>query len=460
MQTETEYIQTTNDSIQQKTLYTYGANNLISIMKTINSHGDTLQTSMNYSGNYQVAPYTGMSQKFMINYPVEITHFFKNKAIGGNLTMYKQVINSLDTMYLPDKTSSLETPISLTSFTPFNGTTMDSHYGTPNLTFLSYDARGNIREIEDRAGISTTYLWGYEYQYPIAAIKNATFSQVQSALGMSNVDTQLSALGIPDTAKVNALRTQLANAMISTYSYQPLIGLISATNPQEVTTRYNYDTFGRLWFAWNDDKKIFSHYHYGYQNAPDNGEGGYTTPSAVISVNASSYTLDTTGTATISISGGSGNYTYNWYLETSSGAVLSSSLNTTSTSFSFTCSQTGTLTVQCVVTDILTGQSVAFNKTIACYTALSCGRRFTQGTTGTGTVTATGGSGSYYYSWDFKDSFTDLFINNHTTSTSFSFVCSEAGSMTLQCVVTDNQTGQSVTLTKPITVISNGGPPD
>jgi hypothetical protein len=118
-----------------------------------------------------------------------------------------------------------------------------------------------------------------------------------------------------------------------------------------------------------------------------------------------------------------------------------------------------------VVTDNQTGQTATSNKTITCNAALtaslSCALRFTQNATGTATVTATGGSGSYYYSWDFKDSSgTDLSINNHTTSTSFSFVCSEAGSMTLQCVVTDNQTGQSVTLTKPITVISNGGPPD
>jgi len=464
---ETNYDNNGANPVSITTNYTYNSYNLPQSITTTTSNptAGNIKRNITYPSGYSSSIFQIMQQKNMLNYPVETTIYKGSNLVSSQLITYRQVIANNDTLYMPDKMYAIETSSPLGSFTPYNGVSMDSHYGTPNLVFVDYDSKGDIKETKDHAGISTSYLWSYNYQYPVAQIKNVTFSQVQSALGMSNVETQLSALAIPDTTKTNALRKQLPQAMVSTYTYQPHIGMTTETNPQGVITRYTYDTFGRLWLTRNDDKNFLSRYRYGYQNAPDNGEGGYTTPSAVISVSASSYTLGATGSATASASGGSGGYTYNWYLETSSGAVLSSSLNTTSTSFSFTCSQTGTLTVQCVVTDNQTGQTATSNKTITCNAALtaslSCALRFTQNATGTATVTATGGSGSYYYSWDFKDSSgTDLSINNHTTSTSFSFVCSEAGSMTLQCVVTDNQTGQSVTLTKPITVISNGGPPD
>jgi hypothetical protein len=434
-QTATEYDLTTGDSIQQKTFYTYGANNLISAIKTINSHGDTLQTSMNYSGNYQVAPYTGMYQKFMVNYPIEITHFLKNKVIGGNLTTYKQVINSLDTMYLPDKTYSVETTIPFTSFTPFNGTTMDSHYGTPNLTFLSYDAKGNIREVEDRAGISTTYLWGYEYQYPIAAIKNAIFSQVKSALGMSNVDTQLSALTIPDTAKVNALQKQLTKAMVSTYTYQPLIGMTSEINPQNVTTNYIYDVFGRLFLTRNDDKNLLVKYRYGYYDAPDNGMGGYTytaLSTSGIKTNYPSYVVNTSGIANVSATGGSGSFTYTWTLWSSGSSVTTTQVTTVPT-IQFTCSQIGEQLIQCKVTDNQSGNAV------------------------TTTIAVPVASSAYFWETGFACNYNSIAISGSTVNMYFDFYSTAAAMQTGTAYLVANIMSQYCpSTTRNVTYTVNG----
>jgi YD repeat-containing protein len=391
----------------------------------------------------------------IVSIPVEVKRY-KNSVVGDSL------LTTLTTNYSGFNKQFIDPPL----IAPRE--IISKVKNDPNVRrigFNYYDNHGNILEQQNIDGTKDVYLWGYWGQHPVAKIVGSDFATVKQKVDTSSLyagnDTQI-------RQQFTNLRNGFSsnpNVQISTFTYKPFIGMTTATDPQGVTTNYTYDTFNRLFLTRDDDKNILARYRYGYQNEPDNGMGGYTAPSAVISVNASSYTLGVTGSATASASGGSGGYTYNWYLETSSGAVLSSSLNTTSTSFSFTCSQTGTLTVQCVVTDNLTGQTATSNKTITCNAALtaslSCALRFTQNATGTATVTATGGSGSYYYSWDFKDSSgTDLSISNHTTSTSFSFVCSEAGSMTLQCVVTDNQTGQSVTLTKTITVISNGGPPD
>jgi hypothetical protein len=124
-----------------------------------------------------------------------------------------------------------------------------------------------------------------------------------------------------------------------------------------------------LYLARNDDKNVLARYRYGYQNAPDNGMGGYVALTATVTPGASSYTPGASGSATLTLSGGSGNYSYNWSLQNSSGTVLQSC--TSGSSFSYTCSQTGTLTVQCVVTDNLLGNTVTASTNVSCNT-VSC----------------------------------------------------------------------------------------
>ena len=100
---------------------------------------------------------------------------------------------------------------------------------------LSYSANGNPLEVVDQSGMHTVYLWGYDDRYLIAEIKNATSSTVNAALSaLSN--------------NVDALRTypSLANSMITTWTYKPLVGVTSQTTPSGMTTYYDYDGLGRL----------------------------------------------------------------------------------------------------------------------------------------------------------------------------------------------------------------------
>lgn len=100
---------------------------------------------------------------------------------------------------------------------------------------LAYSANGNPLEVVDQSGMHTVYLWGYDDRYLIAEIKNATSSTVNAALSaLSN--------------NVDALRTypSLANSMITTWTYKPLVGVTSQTTPSGMTTYYDYDGLGRL----------------------------------------------------------------------------------------------------------------------------------------------------------------------------------------------------------------------
>ena len=38
----------------------------------------------------------------------------------------------------------------------------------------------------------------------------------------------------------------MVNALVTTYTYKPLVGIASMTDPRGVVTNYEYDGFGRL----------------------------------------------------------------------------------------------------------------------------------------------------------------------------------------------------------------------
>src|SRR5690606_3755079 len=53
---------------------------------------------------------------------------------------------------------------------------------------LDYDLFNNIREVLENGSLRTVYLWGYGGQYPIAEIKNSTYSEVVAVLTQPVID--------------------------------------------------------------------------------------------------------------------------------------------------------------------------------------------------------------------------------------------------------------------------------
>ncbi len=126
-------------------------------------------------------------------------------------------------------------------------------------------------------------IWGYNKTQPIAKIKNATYSQVSSLVAELQLksnqddDRQVDIINSNSTisyqGKEGALRLALANlrnslpnAMVTTYTYDPLIGVTSITDPKGYTTYYEYDEFNRLRQVKDQDGKILSKNEYHYKD--------------------------------------------------------------------------------------------------------------------------------------------------------------------------------------------------
>lgn len=116
--------------------------------------------------------------------------------------------------------------------------------------YVSYDKYGNPKEVVDENGIRTVYLWGYNGRHIIAEIKNASLSNLQSYFTINGLIVEIPSSDIEPTsadyAILNNIRSSLSNALVTTYEYNPLVGMTSMTDPRGITTIYEYDSQNRL----------------------------------------------------------------------------------------------------------------------------------------------------------------------------------------------------------------------
>lgn len=113
-------------------------------------------------------------------------------------------------------------------------------------------------------GLITNYIWGYNDTYPVAQIVNATASQI----GLSPADQTTLNAANPSAITVRSIiqskRASLTNALVTTYTYDPLVGIISITDPAGYDTHFDYDDFNRLILTKDDNEHIMNRYSYFY----------------------------------------------------------------------------------------------------------------------------------------------------------------------------------------------------
>ncbi len=120
---------------------------------------------------------------------------------------------------------------------------------------------GNLVEQYKDDDVKTVYLWDNTGTYLMAKIENASYGQV------SSYDKQQDCSYSSENLH-SALTGNISGAMVTTYTYKPLVGMTSQTDANGKTTYYEYDDFGRLAFVRDQNGNIVKkhEYHYAGQN--------------------------------------------------------------------------------------------------------------------------------------------------------------------------------------------------
>ncbi len=133
--------------------------------------------------------------------------------------------------------------------------------------YTRFDDQGNILEIKNsQTGVYTSYIWSYNKIHLIAKIENAQFTNVANALVINTA--ALEDFDETNIATLSTLRTHasLSNAIVTTYTYKPLIGVESITDARGRKTTYHYDDYNRLQYVTDHDDKVVSENKYYYKN--------------------------------------------------------------------------------------------------------------------------------------------------------------------------------------------------
>jgi hypothetical protein len=122
------------------------------------------------------------------------------------------------------------------------------------------NTNGKPIEMQMENGLPVVYIWGYNKTQPIAKIENARYTEIETLLGAG--------FEIPEgltPSQEATLRSGLPNAMITTYTYKPLVGVSTMTDPKGYKMTYEYDSSNRLIHVKDHEGNVLSENQYNYK---------------------------------------------------------------------------------------------------------------------------------------------------------------------------------------------------
>ena len=259
--TETQYESNGATLVKETRLnYDYANHYNLSESKILQSKGDTviMKTTYPTSNAGPNAVVQKLIDQNRLATPLSEKTIVKSKANGSILS------DVTKTTTYADWGSNLVEPSIIS-------TSINSGQPKTELQMISYDARANPTEMIAADGVRQAYIWGYNAEYPVARITGSTYSTAKSFINESMLSNAHQYTDHQIRAELNKIRTGLSstNAMISTVTYQPLIGIKSKVNERGQKSLYEYDKFGRLELIRDNDSNIIK--RIGYYYVPTSG---------------------------------------------------------------------------------------------------------------------------------------------------------------------------------------------
>lgn len=247
--------------LSNTTYYYYNSKRLLSSSKTTNSRGDTIENKSYYPMDYDsgVANMNQLITKNIIQLPIKQEQLLNGNQKSGNLILYND--NGLPTNFFQYENINAIPP------QPHNSNILlpNNYVSSYN---VDYNDAGNVKQQQKIGDLPESYVWGYQGRYPVAKIIGKFYNEAvnQSGLDLTILNNSTSEAAL--RTELNKLRN-LSGCFVTTYTYKPLVGITSETDPNGKTIYYEYDTFNRLKLIKDQDGKILKLYDYKYQALPN-----------------------------------------------------------------------------------------------------------------------------------------------------------------------------------------------
>ena len=252
--------------IARTTSYTYSnpLHNQVTVETSKNSDGRTEVKKYYYPQDYNsgIQNFPALINKNILNQPIDQRIYYNNRLT--HLEQFKYNDNGLLTDYYNADISASDIPF--VSSSPYTAT----HRAT-----FTYDAKSNYVNIKEDNKNDISYIWAYQDAYPVVMIEglayNAISSSIKSIISGRSYTTNSDYSSVK--TDVDLIKAQLSAYLnnpayrIRIFTYKPQVGMTSETDPNGLTTYYEYDNFGRLKNVKDNDGNILKNYDYYYKTS-------------------------------------------------------------------------------------------------------------------------------------------------------------------------------------------------
>lgn len=211
--------------------------NLLKTEKTIDSNGDALITNYRYPHNFATTEHQTLKSKNILSTPVLIETYKNQQKLFAKRTHYNGI-------------------------QPSHISVAKGENDLENRLIFERYVNNNLVQGRQKDGRPVTYIYGYDSKYVIAKIDNITYNEVEALTSFGNNFTITENF---NSTQLSDLRTSFPNAQITSYTYDPDIGITSQTDPRGYSMYYEYDDQNRLKYVKDQDGNILTKNEYNFR---------------------------------------------------------------------------------------------------------------------------------------------------------------------------------------------------
>ncbi|MDH7459630.1 RHS repeat protein [Chitinophagaceae bacterium 26-R-25] len=244
----THKLYTGENAIEETTNYAFNSpyHLQVSDIITKNSKGDDIAKSMIYPSDKPSDPILTKlkNANCFVPFSTSTSNLSKNALLETTSTTFKEWSNNIIAPLITEKVLSNQRP-------------------ALRMNYSAYDNYGNILEMSKQDNVKQVAVYGYNKSVPVALVTNSSYAIVSQTIDQGILDNPSSDQVL--RAELDKLRT-ISGALVTTYTYSPLIGITSQTDPNGRTTYFEYDTMGRLALIKDQDGNIVKTFEYNYKH--------------------------------------------------------------------------------------------------------------------------------------------------------------------------------------------------